>query len=56
MTEEEALHRLKEMQRRDQIKTDFCKDNNIELIRIPYWEFDCIEDILEDYFQLYKII
>ena len=30
----------------DQIKNDYCKNNNIKLIRIPYWEFDNIESIL----------
>lgn len=31
---------------RDEIKTQYCKENNIKLIRIPYWEFDNIEEIL----------
>lgn len=31
---------------RDTIKTNYCKENNIQLIRIPYWEFDNIEKIL----------
>ena len=30
----------------DNIKTQYCKDNNIKLIRIPYWNFDKIEEIL----------
>ena len=30
----------------DNIKTQFCKNNNIQLIRIPYWEFNNIEQIL----------
>lgn len=30
----------------DKIKTEYCKNNNIKLIRIPYWEFDNIERIL----------
>lgn len=42
-----AEERLKEIQRRDKIKTDYCKDNGINLIRIPYWEFDNIEKILK---------
>jgi len=37
---------LKEVQRRDSIKTQYCVHNNIKLIRIPYWEKDNIEDIL----------
>jgi len=32
---------------KDQIKLNYCKNNNIQLIRIPYWEFDNIEKILE---------
>lgn len=31
---------------RDKIKNQFCLENNIKLIRIPYWEFDNIEQIL----------
>lgn len=31
---------------RDTVKNIFCKNNNITLIRIPYWDFDNIEDIL----------
>ena len=31
---------------RDTVKNIFCKNNNIKLIRIPYWEFDNIERIL----------
>ena len=30
----------------DTIKNEYCKNNNIKLIRIPYWEFDNIEKIL----------
>lgn len=37
---------LKKQQYRDEIKTKYCKDNNIPLIRIPYWEFDNIEEII----------
>ena len=42
-----AEERLKETQRRDKIKTDYCRKNGIKLIRIPYWEFDNIESILK---------
>lgn len=39
---------LKAQQKRDEIKTHFCKENDIKLIRIPYWEFENIEQILEE--------
>lgn len=37
---------LIEIQKRDAIKTQYCKDNNIPLIRIPYTEYDRIEEVL----------
>ena len=37
---------LRELQRRDKIKSDYCQANNIKLITIPYWEFSNIEKIL----------
>ena len=39
---------LNETQKRDLFKNQWCKDNNIPLIRIPYTELDtlCIEDLL----------
>ena len=37
---------LHDTQTRDSIKNKYCKDNNIKLIRIPYWDYDKIEEIL----------
>ena len=37
---------LEALQKRDAIKTAYCLDKNIKLIRIPYWDFDNIESIL----------
>jgi Zn finger protein HypA/HybF involved in hydrogenase expression len=34
-------------QARDKIKTEYCLKNNIKLIRIPYWNFKNIEEILK---------
>ena len=31
---------------RDTVKNIYCKDNDIKLIRISYWEYDNIEEIL----------
>lgn len=36
-------------QRRDAIKTKYCEENDIILLRIPYWEKDNIESILSDW-------
>lgn len=38
------------IQKHDAIKNDFCKMRNINLIRIPYWESDNIENYLFDEF------
>lgn len=38
---------FQQRQHNDQIKNAFCKENNIPLIRIPYWDYDNIETILE---------
>ena len=38
----------KDLETRDQIKNQYCKDNNIPLIRIPYTHYSnlCLEDLL----------
>lgn len=40
--------RFEKTQRYDAIKNQWCKDNNIPLIRIPYTHYDdlCIEDLM----------
>jgi len=35
-------------QKRDAIKNDYCSKNDIKLIRIPYFEFDRVEEILNE--------
>lgn len=32
----------------DNLKNEYCKEKNIKLLRIPYWKFDNIEEILND--------
>jgi len=34
-------------QERDKMKNKYCKDNGINIIRIPYWDINKIENILE---------
>lgn len=43
---------LMNLKRRDNIKTKYCKDNNIDLLRIPYWDFDNIESIIKQKLKL----
>lgn len=38
MSEEQAKYQLKTTQKHDEIKNEYCKKNNIDIIRIPYWE------------------
>ena len=42
-----AENKLKNTQNVDNIKSQYCKDNTIKLIIIPYFEFDNIEKILK---------
>lgn len=46
--EEWAEEQFRDNQIRDNIKNNYCKNNNINLLRIPYWEFDNIENIIEN--------
>lgn len=34
---------LEDIQKRDQLKNAFCKEENIPLLRIPYWDYDKID-------------
>lgn len=41
------------LQIHDKLKNDYCQKNNIELLRIPYWDFDNIKQILDQHLNLY---
>ena len=43
---EKAKETLEDRMRKDDIKTNFCNKNNINLLRIPYWEYDNIENLI----------
>lgn len=53
MAHEEAYSNMINTKKRDNIKTQYCKDNKIHLIRIPFWEQIYIEDILFEGFVKY---
>lgn len=44
---DKATEKFKLAHKHDNIKDEFCKNNGITLIRIPYTDFDKIEDILD---------
>jgi hypothetical protein len=44
-----GLKKLLYTQQNDKIKNEYCKNNNIRLIRIPYYEINNIEKILYEY-------
>lgn len=54
--EEWALNEYKNRRKRDEIKNQYCIDNEIPLIRIPYWEFDNIESILTSVLMYFDLI
>ena len=50
MTDKEANENLVKIQNHDKIKRKYCEDNNINLIEIPYWENEDLENYLFDKF------
>lgn len=42
--------KFNENQIRDNIKREYCRHNNIELLEIPYWDYDNVEKILHKRF------
>lgn len=48
--------KFKLQQINDNIKNTYCKENNIPLLRIPYWDYDNIESILEKELVKYGLI
>lgn len=47
---------LELIQKHDKIKNQYCKDNNIDLIRISYKQINHINDILDNYFSHKDIV
>lgn len=54
ITDEEAEEEFRLTQIRDQIKVEYCKNNNIPLIIIPYWEYNNMENYIYKEKQLIK--
>ena len=49
--DKDAEYVFKRTQEHDKIKNRYCKDNNINLLRIPYWETKNIETIINNCLQ-----
>ena len=49
--EERNMLSFQQTQARDKIKNKYCEDNNINLLRIPFWEKKNIETIISDCLQ-----
>jgi very-short-patch-repair endonuclease len=47
-----GLDKLSEQKYNDHLKDEYCKQKGIKLIRIPYWNFNKIEQILENIIEL----
>lgn len=54
ITELKAIELFHKAQQRDIMKNKFVAKNNIHLLRIPYWEFNNIEDILNKFLDKIK--
>jgi len=51
-----AKEQFELVQTKDKIKNNYCKKNNIPLLRIPYTEFDSIEEILLKELKKYNLL
>lgn len=51
MNIEDVDDNFKKIQKRDKIKNEYCRENNINLLRIPYWESKNIETIINNHLQ-----
>lgn len=48
---EKNMHEFQKVQEHDKIKNKYCEENNINLLRIPYWESKNIETIINNCLQ-----
>lgn len=53
---EKMIKKLKSTQRNDRVKNEYCIENKISLVRIPYWELDNIETILDEVLAYFNVL
>ena len=51
---EEAELQFEYTKKNDKIKNQYCLDNNIALLRIPFWEKDNIKNIIDNFLSTYN--
>lgn len=51
---EEAVKKYDNLVIRDNIKNKYCDNHNIDLLRIPYYDYDNIESILSNHIKMYN--
>lgn len=44
----DTKERLRNIKRRDEIKNNYCEKEGVHLLRIPYWDYDNIENIISE--------
>ena len=49
---EESIESFQKTKENDKIKNKYCLKNNLNLLRISYWDFDNIEIIIENYLKI----
>lgn len=56
ISDEEAIYTHRKTVFHDSLKNNYCKNNKIKIIRIPYWDLEDIDIILFDKLVKYKVI
>jgi len=56
MTKEKSVENFISLKRRDMIKNNYCNENNILLLRIPYWGQENIDTIVADFLSTHLLI
>lgn len=51
-----AQERFEKQKEHDRLKNEYAHNNGVNLLRIPYWDFDDIEEILDNYLSQFKNI
>ena len=51
MSKSQAKENLKKLQEHDQIKNEYCKKNNYPLLRIPYFRFEEVMELIREFVQ-----